>query len=98
MTFVRILSAIQVGRPTLALLVALACFSLPLHFHAATAAGSHISNECSCLHGTRLESGTAKAAFHWALPIYVKLAKFFESQLVSQAVPSFRPSRAPPTR
>lgn len=98
MVFARILSGVALRRRAVGIVLAISCFSLPLHFHPAAAANSHIANDCSCLHGTRLESGTAKAAFHWALPIYVKLAKFFESQLVSQAVPSFRPSRAPPTR
>lgn len=38
----------------------LAVFSLPLHFHA-IAATSQVTKECSCLHGNRMQMGAAAA-------------------------------------
>lgn len=94
----RLLSATPPRRRALGILLVLACFSLPFHFHPATAASSHISNECTCLHGSRMEMGAAIAAFQCALPVYLNLTKSFEPQLNSQAAPGFRTIRAPPVR
>jgi hypothetical protein len=43
----------------LSIILALAVFFLPLHFHVTSAIASQVTKECSCLHGTRTQLGMA---------------------------------------
>jgi hypothetical protein len=42
----------------------LAVFFLPLHFHFVTAT-LQLTKECSCVYGTRTQTGPIAAAVHW---------------------------------
>jgi hypothetical protein len=84
------------GRQIISALALVFVFFLPLHFHSATAASSHLSNECSCLHGTRAQMGVTAVAVHWAAPFQFVLNEPFEPQIVSKAGISFQSIRAPP--
>jgi hypothetical protein len=59
----------MLSRHLIAGVLALAIFSLPLHFHAVVAA-PQITKECSCFHGTRTQGALTAAAPGW-LPFFV---------------------------
>jgi hypothetical protein len=74
----------------------LAVSFLPLHFHAATAAASQLTQECSCLHGTRTEMGLTAVAAQCVSPLPIALLELFEPEPVSQSLCNFQSIRAPP--
>ena len=90
------LSEVAFRRRSIGIFLLLAVFFLPFHFHTATTLTSQISNECTCLHGTRTVIGVTVVAALAALPLLVALAESFEPQLVSQSVTGFQAIRAPP--
>jgi hypothetical protein len=96
MSIERFLSDVVLRRRSMGIFLVLAVFFLLLHFHPATAASSHISNECSCLHGTRAQAGVSAVAPQWAVPLQFVLHESFEPRLVSQTATSFQSIRAPP--
>jgi hypothetical protein len=77
------------------LLLSLAVFFLPLHFHP-IAATAHVTKECSCIHGTRIEMGMAPAQMDWTPPSRSVIYESFQPQLSSSPFISFQLIRAPP--
>jgi hypothetical protein len=53
-------ASVPKSRRLISLLLFLTVFSLPLHFHP-VAATAQVAKECSCLHGSRIESGLSPA-------------------------------------
>ena len=84
------------GRRFIGLLLFLAVFFLPLHFHVAVAA-PHVAKECSCLHGSRTDAGIAPLAA-LTLPVtdYRPLEFFPQSEFAFHVISS-KASRAPPS-
>lgn len=84
------------GRRFIGLFLFLAVFLLPLHFHVAVAA-PHVAKECSCLHGSRTDAGTA-ALLALALPVvdHWPLEFFPQSEFAFHVISS-KASRAPPS-
>ena len=70
--------------------------SLPFHFHAASAVTSKITNECSCLHGTRTQIALAAVATQCAPALPFNLQESLQPQLIPQIVSRFQAIRAPP--
>lgn len=91
-----LVSEVALRRRSIGIFLLLAVFFLPFHFHAATALTSQISNECTCLHGTRTVIGVTAVEALAALPFLVALPESFEPQWVSQSVTGFQAIRAPP--
>ncbi|HWO42630.1 MAG TPA: hypothetical protein VNO43_12590 [Candidatus Eisenbacteria bacterium] len=80
---------------TLSLILLLAVFFLPLHFHALTVA-SQVNKECSCLSGSRTQPGLAIEPARW-LPLFDAYAIAPEVQVWPEiAVGRARHIRAPP--
>jgi hypothetical protein len=74
----------------------LAVLFLPLHAHG-LAERAQMSNECSCIHGTRTEAALIPAPTQWLpLPEFI-LQQIFDPQFDSQIVSGFKPIRAPPS-
>jgi hypothetical protein len=74
----------------------LAIFFLPLHIHVPTAAASHLSNECSCLRGSRTQAGLAVVVSSSAQSLDFAFQLSFHQQFPSQVEPSRKAIRAPP--
>jgi hypothetical protein len=91
-----LLSEVALRRRSIGVFLLVAVFFLPFHFHAATTLTSQLSNECTCLHGTRTVIGITAAVALAALPLLVALPESFEPQLVSRSVTGFQAIRAPP--
>lgn len=74
----------------------LAIFVLPLHFHVATASTAQINKECSCLHGSRTQTGQV-AAPTFNIPVACRLAicSIHQQLFVAHSVGNHL-SRAPP--
>src|SRR4030095_2469314 len=71
-------------------------FSLPFHFHAASALTSQITKECSCVHGTRTQIGLTAIALQCAPALQFNLQESLQPQLIPQIVSGFQAIRAPP--
>jgi hypothetical protein len=80
----------------LSVLLALAVFFLPLHFHVSSAIASQVTKECSCLHGNRTQLSLTAAPVTSA-PAMAVCALELDSQIQIEShsvrIPS---SRAPP--
>ena len=74
----------------------LSVFFLPLHIHVATAATSHLSKECSCVHGSRTEAGLAIVISSWVRNSDFAFHQPFQRQFPSRFQLSFQAIRAPP--
>jgi hypothetical protein len=83
-------------RRWVSVLLFVAVFSLPLHFHAVSAVTSQITKECNCVHGTRTQIGITAVTSQCAPTVSFNLQESFRPQLISQAVSSFQAIRAPP--
>jgi len=83
------------GLRLVSLLLFIAVFFLPLHFHPA-AATAQVAKECSCVHGTRTEAGLAPAAAGWTpvLTAQTVAKEFFDC--LSYARFQIHGIRAPP--
>jgi hypothetical protein len=77
------------------LLLLFAVFGLPLHSHALTET-PRIAKECSCMHGTRTESGLVAASADWAPVLQATFFEIVQSQIFSHSIVSFFSIRAPP--
>jgi hypothetical protein len=77
------------------LVLFLTVFFLPLHFHP-VAATSHVTKECSCIHGARTEMGMAPVQLDWTPPIRQVFYQSFEPQFFSGLVTPLQSIRAPP--
>jgi hypothetical protein len=77
------------------LVLFLTVFFLPLHFHP-VAATAHVTKECTCIHGTRTEMGTAPVQVDWTPQIRQVFYESFELQLSSGLVTTLQLIRAPP--
>ncbi|HEY3169266.1 MAG TPA: hypothetical protein VGK57_18685, partial [Candidatus Binatia bacterium] len=71
-------------------------FSLPFHFHAASALTSQITKECSCVHGTRTQIGLTDVALQCEPLLQFSLQESIQPQLIPQIVSRFQAIRAPP--
>ncbi|HYA27529.1 MAG TPA: hypothetical protein VEI95_01835 [Acidobacteriota bacterium] len=71
-------------------------FFLPLHFHIATASTAQISQECSCIHGSRTQLGQITPPLA-SVPLvgHVVISAFQQAAVISRSVSSHL-SRAPP--
>ena len=96
MTIERFLSEVALRRRSIGAFLIVAVFFLPFHFHAAAAASSNISHECSCLNGTRTVIGAGAVAAHAVSQVVFALPESFQAQLLSQLVAEFQSIRAPP--
>lgn len=76
-------------------LLFLTVFFLPLHFHPA-AATAHMTKECSCIHGARIEMGMAPVQADWVPPLQQVYYEPFELHLSSDLVTRLQSIRAPP--
>jgi hypothetical protein len=74
----------------------LAISFLPLHFHVATASTAQINKECSCLDGSRTQTGQI-APPNFSIPVACRLAVFsiHQQSFVARSVRNYS-SRAPP--
>lgn len=74
----------------------LTVFFLPLHFHVATASNAQIKKECSCIHGSRTQTGQV-APLTVSVPVVCQVAIFsiHQESFVSRSVRN-QFSRAPP--
>jgi len=74
----------------------LAIFFLPLHFHVATASTAQINKECSCLNGSRTQTGQI-APPTFSFPVACRFATFsIRQQSFVAASARKHSSRAPP--
>ena len=93
----RFSSGNELGHRSIGVLLLLAVFFLPLHYHAATAVTSQISKECSCLYGSRTQVNlaTATAPCTPLLSLWT-IARFSGNPFEGQSIRT-RSSRAPPS-
>ena len=89
------LSRIGGPKELVSLLLFIAVFFLPFHFHA-IAAPVHVAKECSCIHGSRTEMATAPTQVNWAPALPQYSCESFRPQLFSSLVDTLRLIRAPP--
>jgi hypothetical protein len=93
----RFSSGNELGHRSIGVLLLLAVFFLPLHYHAATAVTSQISKECSCLYGSRTQINLASAtAPCTSLLSLWTIALFSGNPFEGQSIRA-RSSRAPPS-
>jgi hypothetical protein len=83
-------------RRWISILLFVAVFSLPLHFHAASAVTSQITKECNCVHGTRTQIGLTAVATQCAPALQFNPQDSLQPQVISQIVSGFQAIRAPP--
>ena len=80
----------------LSVLLFVTVFSLPFHFHAASALTSQITKECSCVHGTRTQIGLTAVALQCVPALQFNLQAPVQPQLIPQILSRFQAIRAPP--
>ena len=88
MTFLTSKSASKMHIRLISFTLFLAVFSLPLHFHPATARVQMVK-ECSCIHGTRMQTSLATQLLDWlpgllSEPVYSELHEAIGSQFAIQ--------------
>jgi hypothetical protein len=83
-------------RRWISVLLFVAVFSLPLHFHAVSAVTSQITKECNCVHGTRTQIGLTAVTTQCAAALQFNLQDSLQPQVISQIVSGFQAIRAPP--
>ena len=84
------------ARRWLGAILFLTVFFLPLHIHLASASAAQITKECSCIHGSRTQTGQV-AALTVSGPVVCQVAIFsiHQESFVSRSVRN-QFSRAPP--
>ena len=84
------------SRRWISLFLFLAIFFLPLHFHVATASTAQINKECSCLHGSRTQTGqVAASTFSGPVACRLSISSIRQQSFVAHSVSKYF-SRAPP--
>lgn len=83
------------GKRVIGFFLLLAVFFLPLHFHAGVATPK-LAKECSCIHGSRTQTGLTSPPAKWVpVVIYQSIDPVSRTEFVSRTVSS-KSSRAPP--
>lgn len=76
-------------------LLLLAVFALPLHLHFFTAT-AQLTQECSCYHGVKTQTGLAPAPADWTPTFQASAIVFYEPQAFGSQSFDFYAIRAPP--
>jgi hypothetical protein len=71
-------------------------FFLPLHFHFFSAT-AQLTQECSCYHGVRTQTGLTSAPADWAPFFQASFVEIYEPKVFSRLPIHFHAIRAPPS-
>jgi hypothetical protein len=71
-------------------------FFLPLHFHFFSAT-AQLSQECSCYHGVRTQTGLTSAPADWAPSFQASIVEIYQPKVFSRSPIYFHAIRAPPS-
>lgn len=83
------------SRRLAAVVLLLAVFFLPLHFHFFTLT-AQLSKECSCVHGNRTQIGLAPATTDWTPIFQPSFLTVYEAQVLAWFSVNSHAIRAPP--
>ena len=83
------------SRRLAAVVLLLAVFFLPLHFHSLTLA-AQVTKECSCYQGGRTQVGLAPASVDWTPAFQPTFIVVYEPQILSWLSIAAHTIRAPP--
>jgi len=84
------------GHRLAAALLLTAVFALPFHFHFFSPT-AQLSQECTCYHGVKTQTGPAPAATDWKPAVAAWLVHSFRPRLVTRIAIDSRSIRAPPS-